>query len=106
MNERQIIRAILKEEGLTQPELSERLGYKRETVGTILKGKSVMGVDKMCRMLEALGYEAVIRKKGSADGHVLTADNAKIEPDMNALNAEREAVVNAIKAGMKPPVKG
>lgn len=83
MNDRQIIRALLKRNGKTQPELSDMLGYKKETVGTILKGKSEMGVGKFYRMLSALGYEVVIRKADGTDkAEFMLADNdAPIETE-------------------------
>lgn len=101
MNDRQIIRAVLKRNGITQPALSEMLGYKRETVGTILKGKSIMGVDKFFRMLSALGYEIVVRKKdGNDKTEFVLADNENpIETELYVPDIE------AIRASMKPPVR-
>lgn len=101
MNDRQIVRAVLKRNGMTQPALSEKLGYKRETVGTILKGKSIMGVDKFYRMLSALGYEVVVRKKDRTDSaeFVLADNEDSIETELYAPEVDR------IRAEMKPPAR-
>lgn len=103
MNDRQIVRAALKRNGMTQPALSEMLGYKRGTVGTILKGKSIMGVDKFFKMLSALGYEIVVRKKDGKDltEFVLADNDDPIETDRYV----DDSVVSAIRSEMKPPEK-
>lgn len=97
MNDRQIVRALLKRNGKTQPELSEMLGYKKETVGTILKGKSEMGVGKFYRMLTALGYEVVVRKAdGSDNAEFRLADNEDaIETERFVSDADRSALEKA-----------
>ena len=101
MNDRQIVRAALKRNGITQPALSEMLGYKRETVGTILKGKSIMGVDKFFRMLSALGYEIAVRKKDGTDKtEFILADNEKpIDVDVYIDTAK----INKAKSEIEPP---
>lgn len=99
MNERQIIRALLKRNGKTQPELSEMLGYKKETVGTILKGKSEMGVGKFYRMLSALGYEVVIRKADGTDkAEFMLADNDEPIETERYVSPEEQSEISRIKS--------
>ena len=98
MNERQIIRALLKRNGKTQPELSEMLGYKKETVGTILKCKSEMGVGKFYRMLSALGYEVVIRKADGMDkAEFMLADNDEPIETERYVSPEEQSEISRIK---------
>lgn len=104
MNDRQIIRAILKRMGMTQPELSEKIGYKKETVGTILKGKSEMGVGKLYRMLNALGYEVIIRRADGSDPKEFRLEDnedaipiERYSPEVERLKAENVASIKTVK---------
>lgn len=102
MNEKQIIRAALKSAGMTQPELSELLGYKRETVGTLLRSKSDMGIGKLFRMMNAMGIDIVFRdREGKCGGAewVLSEDESPIEAERYV---DREEI-ERIKSEMKPP---
>lgn len=59
------IKEIMKNRGITQNELKEKLGYKTQSaVAERLKQKSI-GVDKACEMLDAIGYEMVIQPKNT-----------------------------------------
>ena len=93
MNEKQIIRAVLKHQGITQPELSERMGYAKSTVGTVLADKHDLKFEKIFRMLEAAGCEIVVRVKGGQDKTewVFAEEDIDFEP-------ERKATIDKIKA--------
>ena len=99
MNEKQVIRAVLKHMGLTQPELSERMGYAKTTVGTVLADKHELKFEKICKMLEAAGCEIVVRPKDRNDKEewVFSEDTSPIEAELYAPEVER------IKSEMKPP---
>lgn len=107
MNEKQVIRSVLKHQGISQPELSERMGYARTTVGTVLADKHELKFEKIFRMLEAAGCEIVVRVKDSDDKtEWMFADNdAPIETEryvpageIDRLKAENAA---AMREGMK-----
>lgn len=54
----------MKESGITQKELAERLGYKNQSsVSERLRNADSMRIDVFERFLDALGYEMEIRKK-------------------------------------------
>ena len=101
MNEKQVIRAVLKHMGLTQPELSERMGYAKTTVGTVLADKHELKFEKICKMLDACGCEIVVRPKDRNDKEewVFSEDTSPIEAELYAPDVDK------IRSEMKPPVR-
>lgn len=63
MDEKRIIKQIMEEEGITQKELSKRLGLRSQSSITAYLRTDSMKVDKLVGMLRAMGYELVIRGK-------------------------------------------
>ncbi len=63
MNERDILREILKLRDVTQVGLGEKLGYNSTSAVSTMLNRQSMKADSMCRFLEALGCELVIRMK-------------------------------------------
>lgn len=104
MNEKQVIRSVLKHQGISQPELSERMGYARTTVGTVLADKHELKFEKIFRMLEAAGCEIVVRVKGSEDKtEWVFADNDTPIETERYVSEEELSKLAAIRAEMKPP---
>lgn len=67
MKTKEAIKTILKQEHMTQKELSERLGYARPTgFSTILKTNNP-SVGKLVYIMSELGYEVVLRPKSGSD---------------------------------------
>ena len=61
MNARELMKAIVEESGLSQATIAEKAGYKRATnVSECLRSNN-MRVDNMVRILNACGYELIIR---------------------------------------------
>lgn len=65
MNEKEIIRAILAEQKLSQAALAKRIpGWKQSNVSNVLNlGHKGMRIDVLYKVLAALGYEIVIRNE-------------------------------------------
>ena len=58
------IRQIMEREEVNQKELAERMGCVRQNVSqTLNRGTVNMRYDSFYRMVEALGYEILLRKK-------------------------------------------
>lgn len=58
-----IIRAILVKEGMNQQQLADRAGMIRQNVSQMLTRGAGMRFSSFQRMVDALGYEVVCRKK-------------------------------------------
>lgn len=59
-----IIRSILEKEALNQQELADKMGVARQNVSQALnRNRTSMRFDNFERMISALGYEIVARKK-------------------------------------------
>lgn len=94
MNDKQVIRSVLKHQGISQPELSERMGYARTTVGTVLADKHELKFEKIFRMLEAAGCEIVVRVKDSEDKTewVFADNDTPIETERYVSQAEIDRI--------------
>jgi transcriptional regulator with XRE-family HTH domain len=63
-NEKQIIRDAMAAGGITQKELAEALGLVgQQSIGNMLTRKNSMRLDNFVKMLDAMGYSVVVRKK-------------------------------------------
>lgn len=63
MNARDLMKEIVEESGLSQATIAEKAGYKRATnVSECLRSNN-MRVDNMVRILNACGYEVIIRSE-------------------------------------------
>lgn len=59
-----IIRSILEQEKLSQQELADKMGVARQNVSQALNRNRIsMRFDNFERMVSALGYEIIARKK-------------------------------------------
>ena len=63
-----IITNVMKENGITHAKLAEMLGYKAISGVTGRLSSLRISNDKLVEMLNALGYEVVVRKNGVPDG--------------------------------------
>ena len=60
----EIIRKILEKEELNQKELADKMGIARQNVSQMLnRNKASMRFDGFSKMVQALGYEIIVRKK-------------------------------------------
>lgn len=60
----EIVRSILEQEELNQLELANKMGVARQNVSQALNRNRIsMRFDNFERMVSALGYEVVVRKK-------------------------------------------
>ncbi len=63
---RQELKKVMKEKGLTQKALADRVGVTQSAVQQILSGYRVRPAPLFDRILETLGYEMVIKPKHPA----------------------------------------
>lgn len=64
MNEKEIIRAAMAAGNITQKELAEELGMVgQQSIGNMLSRKNSMRLDNFVKMLNAMGYDVVVKKK-------------------------------------------
>ena len=64
MNEKEIIKTAMAADGITQKELAEALEWgSQQAVGNMLTRKNSMRLDNFVKMLNAMGYDVVVRKK-------------------------------------------
>lgn len=94
MTVQEVAKKVMKDAGMTQTDVANKCGVGQSSIGMFLKSKS-MRVDSLLMILNACGYELVVRKgngKGSEyviDGKEgVQAENIKVDP----------AVSNAIRA--------
>ena len=63
MNEKEIVAAVMKDEGVTQIELARKLQWSsQQVVGNKLTRQTSMRVEDFVRMLDAMGYEVIVKK--------------------------------------------
>lgn len=63
MKSNEVIRDIMKTDGVTQEELAGKMGYKRQSsVGSALSRENGMRVDIFVKMARAMGYDVIIRR--------------------------------------------
>ena len=63
MNVRDLVKDIVEKSGLSQATIAEKAGYKRASnVSECLRSNN-MRVDSMVRILNACGYEVIIRSE-------------------------------------------
>lgn len=67
MDTKQAVKKILKNENTTQKELAKKLGYAYATGVSTLLAKNNPTVDKLIRILDAIGYEIVLRPKNGTN---------------------------------------
>ena len=82
------IRALRKEKEWSQRELAERLDVHSQTVSDIERGRSQFTLERLNRILEALGYEAVIE---------LTPLDIPTRADWGAVAAREPALRRRVK---------
>lgn len=64
MNEKEIIRAAMNAGSITQKELAESIGLSgQQAIGNMLARKNSMRLDNFVKMLDAMGYAVVVKKK-------------------------------------------
>ena len=67
MNEKEALRLAMKARGLNQTVLAEMAGLKRQSNVSEMLRSSSMRVDNLVKLLDAMGFEVVIRDKNKAN---------------------------------------
>lgn len=65
MNEKEIVKEIMKIRGWSQSQLAKEAGYKSQSniTGLLNNSQSGMRVDNLLRMVDAMGCKIIIRDK-------------------------------------------
>lgn len=63
MNASEIVRALRKKAGMTQPEMSKRVGVSIQSICNWEKGHSCPTADHLLAMCNAMGYDVIIKPK-------------------------------------------
>ncbi len=58
---------ILKQEHITQKELSDKLGYARPTSLNTLLSTNNPNTDNLIKIMDALGYDIILKPKSGSD---------------------------------------
>jgi len=61
MNEKEIVRDVMKHYGITQSELAKRMGYKYPSSVSEAINRQAMSVDIFWRMVDAMDCEVIIK---------------------------------------------
>lgn len=63
MNEKEIVAAVMKDEGVTQIELAHKMNWSsQQVVGNKLNRQPSMRVEDFVKMLDVMGYEVIVKK--------------------------------------------
>ena len=63
MKSNDVVRSVMSADGITQMELANKLGYKTQSgVGNALSRENGMRVDVFVKMMNAMGYDVVVRR--------------------------------------------
>lgn len=63
MKSNEVVRNVMSADGITQMELANKLGYKTQSgVGNALSRENGMRVDVFVKMMNAMGYDVVVRR--------------------------------------------
>lgn len=94
MNEKEILKVVMKERKVTQEQLAKKLGYAAQAgVGRLLSRDGSLRVDTLVKLLSALDYDVVIRDRWGRAEYAVDTDDDSIE--------EMEARVAAIQRRIK-----
>ena len=65
MNEKEIVKEVMGMRGWSQATLAKEAGFKQQAniTGLLNRGENGMRIDKLAKMLNAMGCEIVIRDK-------------------------------------------
>ena len=65
MNEKEIVKEVMALRGWSQATLAKEAGFKQQSnvTGLLNRGENGMRVDKLAKMLNAMGCEIVVRDK-------------------------------------------
>ena len=63
MKSNEVVRAVMTADGITQANLAAKLGYSGQSaVGNALSRENGMRVDVFVKMMNAMGYDVVVRR--------------------------------------------
>ena len=86
----------MKQEGLTQKLLAERMNCTQQYVSKILKGKENMSLDTLSRLEDALGISLIYDEQGSQRApHSAPAPSDAKNPPLPTMKAEEILIVKS-----------
>lgn len=82
MTDKELVKLLMRSRGWTQTKLAEELGVLRTSVvGYLGRGSAAMRVDTLLKMLNALGYDVIVRDRFSSKATEYTLDMVE-QPDL------------------------
>ena len=79
---KEIIKDIMNKKHWSQVKLAEQAGFKSQSnITGILNRHSTMKVDSLVQMVEAMGYEVVIRDKSDTSREWIVTDGKEVIAD-------------------------
>ena len=104
MNDKQIVKAALTRTGTTQAALSGKIGHaNKANIAAMLSRPGTIRMDIFFKILDALGFEIVVRPKNKADKveWLLSEDETPIETKQFVDFSE----IGRIESEIKPHVR-
>lgn len=109
MNEKNVVREVMKLRGWSQQKLADELGFKRQTnVSGLLNSSNSMRVDNFFKLLDAMGCEIVVRDKMGSKKEWVVDDSTPADSNTPAptieelLQAGKITFDEAIAKGWRP----
>lgn len=63
MKSNEAVRAVMSADGITQTNLAAKMGYKTQSgIGNALSRENGMRVDVFVKMMNAMGYDVIVRR--------------------------------------------
>ena len=79
MKSKDIVKELLKESNMSQSELAEQLGLTQSHINGYLNRYDSMRVSSLVDMVEAMGFEVIVRDKRDKSKEWKVTDNGKKE---------------------------
>ena len=109
MNEKNVVREVMKLRGWSQQKLADELGFKRQTnVSGLLNSSNSMRVDNFFKLLDKMGCEIVVRDKMGSKKEWIVDDTITIDSNTPAptieelLQAGKISFDEAVAKGWRP----
>ena len=82
MNASAIVRKIMSEAGVSQKKIADQIGLNsQQAVFNMLNAKLGMRIDNFIKIMNALGYEVIVRNKDSNESIIVDVDRVIINEE-------------------------
>ena len=101
LNEKQIVKAALERRGMSQKSFASAIGVDSKVLTNQLNQSAIINLGTLYALLNALGYEIVVREKDAKNAKQEFVISENTEPIV--VDTGMEEVVEKIRSEMKPP---